>query len=174
MDEIEKKVFATDEECIAFMEEQHAKIAATRIRPNKKIRKDPGPYDADEDFLRQKPEVESLYEDNWFLDKENLDLFEQQIGESIGRYPRGFRHLENFANYNLVKPESKIADYVQEMNRQIEFEEFLTLMRGAAQEEANSVDFKFDANMAEDRGDPTIDEMLMSDIFVVEARAKFD
>jgi hypothetical protein len=49
--------------------------------------------------------------------------------QGIGKFPNGFRHYESFANYKLVNPEAEIQDYISEVNRQVEFDEFMAIMR---------------------------------------------
>lgn len=43
------------------------------------------------------------------------------------RYPQGFRHFENYANYSYVHKEATIEDYMKEMNRPCDFTEFLSI-----------------------------------------------
>jgi hypothetical protein len=50
-----------------------------------------------------------------------------RINANLGRYPIGFRHYENYINYNKQFPEKTIADYQEDMNSQISFDEFLLL-----------------------------------------------
>lgn len=49
----------------------------------------------------------------------------------VGRYPHGFRQYENYVNYRFLNPDATIDDYMSEMNRQVEFEEFLAIMRAS-------------------------------------------
>jgi hypothetical protein len=65
--------------------------------------------------------VKSIYDEAFFLDEKSAKQFFTDIEHNIGRYPHGFRHYENFANYSIVNPNSEISDYIAEMNRQIEF-----------------------------------------------------
>lgn len=34
------------------------------------------------------------------VDQENYDKMDRYEHDRVGRYPHGFRHLENFANYS--------------------------------------------------------------------------
>jgi len=45
--------------------------------------------------------------------------------ENAGRYPHGFRHYENYANYKVVNPEAPIEEYTEIMNTQVEWETYL-------------------------------------------------
>lgn len=49
--------------------------------------------------------------------------------QSVGRYPLGFRHYENYVNYRTVFPEATIEDYMKDMNRECTFAEFLNIMK---------------------------------------------
>ena len=62
--------------------------------------------------------------------------------EKIGRYPHGFRHLENYANYSQVKRGTTIQDYMEEMNRPAEFHEFLAIQRQHMIEESHTPEFE--------------------------------
>ena len=104
-----------------------------RIKANKKQKlrqkAHPDPYDPYEEFLGKKVEVRSQYENEWVLDKDSLDAFFKQMEQGIGKFPNGFRHYESFANYKLVNPDAEIQDYISEVNRQVEFDEFMAIMR---------------------------------------------
>ena len=50
-----------------------------------------------------------------------------RLEANIGRYPIGFRHYENFMNYNKQFPERTIEDYRDDMNSQISYDEYLLL-----------------------------------------------
>ena len=45
----------------------------------------------------------------------------------IGRYTVGFRHYENYNNYVQKFPDATIEDYVDDMNSEISFDEYLLL-----------------------------------------------
>lgn len=53
----------------------------------------------------------------------------------------GWRHYETLMNYKTVHPEATMEDYVAEMNRQIEFEEFLALLKQSVLEEMRTPEF---------------------------------
>ena len=38
----------------------------------------------------------------------------QRVEDNVGRYPVGFRHYENFQNYNTKYPERTIEDYMSD------------------------------------------------------------
>jgi len=44
------------------------------------------------------------------------------------RYPPGWRQYENFNNYSYVKRDATIEEYMSEMNRQVRFDEFISIM----------------------------------------------
>jgi hypothetical protein len=49
--------------------------------------------------------------------------------------------LETYDNYRFVNPGSSMNDYVEEMNLEIHFDDFLNIMRQAALEESQDPDF---------------------------------
>ena len=63
------------------------------------------------------------------LDQENWEKMHDYAHSRLGRYPHGFRHFENYANYSQVKKDATIQEYMQEMNRQCEFNEFVAIQR---------------------------------------------
>jgi hypothetical protein len=72
-----------------------------------------------------------MVEGAFILDEKNSRQFYKDIEMNIGRYPHGFRHYESFVNYKYVNPDATIHDYMNEMNRQVEFDEFLSIMRAS-------------------------------------------
>lgn len=104
------------------------------------------------------------------LDKASLDAYFKQMEDGIGKFPNGFRHYESFANYKLVNQDAEISDYISEVNRQVEFDEFLAITRQAAIEETRSSDWKFDHPEEEDEIDLPVDDMIMSPVFERECR----
>ena len=70
LDQVEKESFYTEEEAIAFLEEQHKKLCSMRVKMTKKPKvnldkKSNDPYD---DFLEEKEVVETKYANEWVLD----------------------------------------------------------------------------------------------------------
>lgn len=81
---------------------------------------------------------ESIDMEEFIVDRENKwkqHMYEQ---ERIGRYPQGFRHFENFANYSQFKKDATIQEYMETMNRPCEFAEYLQIMRQHLKEESES------------------------------------
>lgn len=96
-----------------------------------------------EHFLDNSTEtIESEFKGKWFLKEDEAKKFFKQIDDSIGRYPHGWRHMENYVNYKAINKEATMEEYTAEMNRQVEFEEFLSILRTATVEEANSPMFR--------------------------------
>jgi hypothetical protein len=52
-----------------------------------------------EEMLSGKPSPESMVANEWLLDEKNMRIYLDDLHNSIGRYPHGFRHYESFANY---------------------------------------------------------------------------
>ena len=57
-------------------------------------------------------------------------------------YPNGWRHFETFVRYKAINKDSTIEEYMAEINRQVEYEEFLSILKTATVEEGNSPLFK--------------------------------
>jgi hypothetical protein len=53
----------------------------------------------------------SLVDNAWVPDIRGYHAEMDRISSTLGRYPIGFRHYENFVNYNKQFPETTIADY---------------------------------------------------------------
>lgn len=63
-------------------------------------------------------QVESEFTGNeWYLTEENEKRWLRDKDNSIGRYPDGWRHLENYVSYKTINPEATIEDYTKEMHR---------------------------------------------------------
>ena len=76
----------------------------------------------------QGPDIPHSYVDSEFLPDERGYYKElDRIKSNIGRYPIGFRHYENFQNYVKQYPDRTIDEYVNDINSQISFEEYLLL-----------------------------------------------
>lgn len=72
---------------------------------------------------------ESVSFEEFLVDQKNWDKSEKYEQQKIGRYPYGFRHLENFANYSQVNRNSNIGEYMEEMNRPCELVDYVNIMR---------------------------------------------
>jgi hypothetical protein len=67
-------------------------------------------------MMKTDKEISSRFENLFELDDEDHHLYYDKIEKSIGRYPVGFRHFENYENYKTVMPDANIADYHKESN----------------------------------------------------------
>lgn len=113
----------------------------------------------------------------WILNAEARKIDRINEEATFGRYPHGFRHYESFANYKIVNPRSEISEYMEIMNRQIEFDEFLALMRQAAVEEAEDPHWQTMNNPEKDfenDEDMGWEEAIESEIFEKEARVIYE
>jgi len=79
--------------------------------------------------------VESPYANEFILDDANFYKWSEGMNQRVGRYPEGYRHLETFENYRMVKPGSTVEEYAEEMNAEIHFDDYLNILRQAAVEE---------------------------------------
>jgi hypothetical protein len=72
---------------------------------------------------------------------EGYTKYMERVEAGIGRYLPGFRHYENFNNYNFMFPDSTIEEYRSEMYRQVELAEYISITRQAVLEEVGQPDF---------------------------------
>jgi hypothetical protein len=63
------------------------------------------------DELQNQPYPESLVGGEFIPDTKNWFMEMDRVEGNIGRYPVGFRHLENWSNYNMRYPEKTMDDY---------------------------------------------------------------
>lgn len=143
LDEIIDKIvtmnFPTEEDMINFFDEQYKKaIKRTRYRWRKKKHNKSNIWQsasvpAGEDYLNKTNTYErggeSMFLDEWFMDKRNLFIEWDRQQNLIGKYPQGFRHFENYVNYRQVFPDSTIEDYIKEMNREVTYPEFMNIIK---------------------------------------------
>lgn len=129
-----------------FFEEMWQKINK-KINPHWKQKvkflDDETPKDKYEEFLSDpvKPKSYDISTEDLTLDQENYDNLHIYAHSRIGRYPHGFRHFENYANYSQVKKNATIQEYMEEMNRQCEFNEFVAIRRQHTIEESRDPTF---------------------------------
>ena len=86
-------------------------------------------------------EYRSIAIDEFLIDQENYNNVEKYDLNKVGRYPYGFRHLENYANYSQVKRSATIQEYMEEMNRPCELVDYINIMRQHLIEESHSPEF---------------------------------
>jgi hypothetical protein len=111
VEEAKKVDFKTEEEAKAWFEEKLKDWAKTRVKKRKTqvdTRETTDPYYA---MMKTEKPISSRYQNQWDLDDEDYHMAMDQVEKSIGRYPVGFRHYENFENYHAVFPLSTIDDY---------------------------------------------------------------
>lgn len=84
----------------------------------------------DWDHFKQNPnQYQSISVGDFVMNQKNFENAVRFHEERIGRYPLGYRHYENYANYQHEVKGSTIEDYVEAMNRECEFSEFLSIHR---------------------------------------------
>ena len=136
----------TQEEVEQWFEEQHSKMVKARNfgewTTPLGFKKTDGRNIVQEDPIDkaiQKTKVPvSDYLNAWVLDNENKIAEHEWEQNNFGRYPDGYRHYENYANYSQVITEATIEDYMQEMNRQVRYDEYVAIIRRAVLNLANS------------------------------------
>lgn len=174
LDMVCQRDFMTPEEADEFLEERFEALQEIRVRPNK-VRKQKGPEpDLYDRVLAEPRTAESKMESHWVVDQENHDLYFDNWEQRIARYPEGFRQYENYANYQIKYPGSSIADYTEHMNSQIEFADFLRLMRQAALEESRTDDWKHDNPIYSDEEEYTMEDIIFGELFEQEVRQQYD
>ena len=65
-------------------------------------------------MLKREEPIESRYMDHFDIDDEAVHRYWDEVERSVGRYPDGFRHYENYENYRVVYQNSTIQDYHNE------------------------------------------------------------
>lgn len=73
--------------------------------------------------------------------------------------------MENFVNYKAVNKQATMEEYTEEMNRQVEFDEFLSILRTATVEEANSPMFRHQNQSKFDK-DASAEDYIMTEMFM--------
>lgn len=116
IDETAAKDFKTEEQAQAYFD----KLAEDRWK-KKKVRRPVKEVDVREKidpyYAHLKDDEEtpsSIFENEFLLEDEDAFKEYERIEKNIGRYPRGFRHFENYYNYRVFKPQSSIEDYTQD------------------------------------------------------------
>jgi len=82
------------------------KVKKRKVAVDEREEKDP--YYA---MMKTEKEIVSRFENHFDIDDEDHHAYYDKIEQSIGRYPVGFRHYENYENYKTIKPEATISDY---------------------------------------------------------------
>lgn len=83
------------------------------LRERELIEKDPVYARMSQDF--EKPKVPQTLVAGEFVPDHRGHIHEvERINKNIGRYPVGFRHYENFHNYQLKFPERDMTDYIED------------------------------------------------------------
>lgn len=76
------------------------------------------------------------------LTREETKKYHDYWNNKIGRYPEGFRHYENFANYSQVKKDATIQEYMEVMNKPCELQDYAKIRSHRLIEETNTVEFR--------------------------------
>ena len=141
----------TKEEVDEWFEAQHAKMVKARnLREWTTplgFKKTDGRKIVEENPLDKALEKRTVpvsdYLNTWVLDQKNVIAQHEYDQNNIGRYPHGYRHYENYANYSQVVTDATIEDYMLEMNRQVNYDEYVAIIRKAVLNIADSPYGKF-------------------------------
>ena len=111
IDQADKEDFGTEEEAKAFFDSKLKEWS--RIKTKKQVvKEDPrektDPYYA---MLKEDKPIASRFSNHFDLDDEDYHSYMDMVEASIGRYPVGFRHYENYENYRSQFPGSSIQEY---------------------------------------------------------------
>ena len=93
-----------------YFDEMWAKMMK-RVKTNKPLKPEYLSKEQPDIFklaLEKDNEYRSVAIDEFILDQENYDKWHMYQQQKIGRYPHGFRHFENFANYSQVLKDATI------------------------------------------------------------------
>lgn len=186
LNKVEQQIFYTEEEAEKWIDANYHKFITKRVQMfrhrGRNWRNDR--TDLEKQFF-SRTQIESKYDGDLVLSETQKRQFLEQVDDTIGRYPHGWRHYESFVNYKVVNPDAVIDDYIQEMNSQVTFDNFLAIMRQSAIEkiehdpaEKNKMAQEV-RNLEEDNeseGAPTIypKEAIHSDFFEQEARLLYN
>jgi hypothetical protein len=66
--------------------------------------------------MKHELHYEPMFGGEFEMDEKNERIYLESVTQSIGRYPLGFRHYENFVNYKMVVKDATVQDYITEMN----------------------------------------------------------
>lgn len=77
------------------------------------MRKDPV-YAKIASEIEEPPVADSLIKDEFIPDHHSYYLEIDRINKNITRYPYGFRHYENYENYQLKFPNATIQEYMDD------------------------------------------------------------
>ena len=187
LNKIEQQVFFTEEEAEKWIDEHYHKFVSKRRKHFKHRGKNIFNTQTDlEKLFYDNTRVESTYDGDLQFSEPLREKMWRQVDDSIGRYPHGWRHYESFVNYQVINPHATIQEYIEEMNSQVTFDNFLAIMRQSAienlehdPEEANKMQqelAKMEEEDAESEGAPTITprEAINSEFFEQEARALYN
>jgi hypothetical protein len=85
-------------------------------------------------MLPKEEQAELLHNDadsDSFFYGSQEQMFEHMMDEerNLGRYVLGWRQYENYQFYQKMHPKADISDYMNEMNRQVTFDEYLQIVK---------------------------------------------
>ena len=141
LDKIEAMENMTEEQMEEELERQLDDLSKIRaqnlLEPTRFVTERAHPY---REYFKDPARYESKTWGEWILDQENYDKYADWHLDQVGRYPHGFRHYENYANYVAHDETKTIKDYMKRMNEPAEFSEFLAIMRAYMVQEARTED----------------------------------
>jgi hypothetical protein len=105
--------FQTEDDAKAFFEGKLKEFSRMKIRKPKVVKDERLAKDPYYAMMKTEKEISSRYADHFDLDDEDYHAYYDLIEQSIGRYPPGFRHYENFVNYRALVTDSSLFDYHQ-------------------------------------------------------------
>jgi hypothetical protein len=138
MEELEAQHFETEEEAKTYFDgklKDWSRTHATKRKVEVDERAETDPYYA---LLKEEPEITSRFSNYFDLEDRDADAYLDRVEKSIGRYPIGFRHYENYENYRVKYPDATIHDYQVDMNRQVEYHEYRDINKAAFLQECKN------------------------------------
>ena len=116
VDEANAREFKNEEEAKAFFDGKLQEFSRMRLKKRKVVvddRENNDPYYA---MMKQEKQISSRYANQFDMDDQDHHAYLDNVEKSIGRYPIGFRHYENFENYKAFKEDGNIQEYHEESN----------------------------------------------------------
>merc|ERR1711957_549171 len=136
LDAVENETLGNEEDAVAFFEKKYKEITSVRKKLNKRRPRVIEQPDRMETFLEESEPIESQFHGKWYLNEKDAKRFFKEVDDKIGRYPEGWRHMEAFVTFKAMHKDATMDEYVEEMNRQVEYEEFLSILKTATVEES--------------------------------------
>lgn len=174
LDAVENETLGSEQDAIEFFEKKYKEITSVRKKLNKRRPRVIEQPERMETFLEESEPLESQFRGKWYLNEKDAKRFFKEVDDKIGRYPEGWRHYETFVTFKAMHKDATMDDYVQEMNRQVEYEEFLTILKTATVEEANSPLYKHKMSRVARKKNWKVEDYITTEAFYEQAKHMYE